>query len=184
MEPQPERKEKRNVRKLNHEFFRALDEYAEAISLEELSQLSGVKLELLRRYLDRKVRTIRAETWDKVYPVLKPYIEGPEPLPEPPPRIGSAYRRHPELVEMLSEQKVLLDEFAIFSDSGKKEIIAAFASALKKEAEPTEYTSLNALENRVMGLFLAMDKELQDEQLSWLTLRATQEVRRRRSNLF
>ena len=48
MEPQPERKEKRNVRKLNNEFFRALDEYAEAISLEELSQLSGVKLELLR----------------------------------------------------------------------------------------------------------------------------------------
>ena len=84
---QSEKNGQRNVRKLNNDFFRALDNYAEALSLEELSQLSGVKIELLRRYLDRKVRTIRAETWDRIYPALKPYLEGPEPMPEPPPVI-------------------------------------------------------------------------------------------------
>ena len=181
---QSEKNGQRNVRKLNNDFFRALDNYAEALSLEELSQLSGVKIELLRRYLDRKVRTIRAETWDRIYPALKPYLEGPEPMPEPPPRIGSAYRRHPELVEMLSEQKVLLDEFAIFSDSEKKEIIAGFASALGSSAEPSEYSSLSAQENKLMGIFLAMSKEMQDKQLAILTTRATQEARRRRENLF
>lgn len=181
---QSDKNGQRDVRKLNNDFFRALDNYAEALSLEELSQLSGVKIELLRRYLDRKVRTIRAETWDRIYPALKPYLEGPEPMPEPPPRIGSAYRRHPELVEMLSEQKVLLDEFAIFSDSEKKEIIAGFASALGSSAEPAEYSSLSAQENKLMGIFLAMSKEMQDEQLAILTTRATQEARRRRENLF
>ena len=105
-------------------------------------------------------------------------------MPEPPPRIGSAYRRHPELVEMLSEQKVLLDEFAIFSESEKKEIIAGFASALGSSAEPAEYSSLSAQENKLMGIFLAMSKEMQDEQLAILTTRATQEARRRRENLF
>lgn len=181
---QPEARGQRNVRKLNNDFFRALDEYTEALSLEELSQLSGVKIELLRRYLDRKVRTIRAETWDRIYPALKPYLEGPEPPQEPPPRIGSAYRRHPELVEMLSEQKVLLDEFAIFSDSKKKEIINGFSAALGDAAAPTEYSSLTALENKIMGIFLAMSKEMRDEQLAALSEKATREVRRRRENLF
>ena len=106
---QSEKNGQRNVRKLNNDFFRALDNYAEALSLEELSQLSGVKIELLRRYLDRKVRTIRAETWDRIYPVLKPYLVGPEPVVEPPPRVGASYRRHQDLVEMVSDQKVLLD---------------------------------------------------------------------------
>ena len=180
----PDAKGQRNVRKLNNDFFRALDEYTEALSLEELSQLTGVKIELLRRYLDRKVRTIRAETWDRIYPALKPYLEGPEPPQEPPPRIGSAYRRHPELVEMLSEQKVLLDEFAIFSDSQKKEIMQSFSAALGAPAAPTEYSSLSAAENKLMGIFLAMSKEMQNEQLAVLSERATLEVRRRRKNLF
>lgn len=175
---------KQDDKKLNNDFFRALDECVEALSLEELSRSSGVKMELLRRYLDRKVRIVRSGTWDKVYPVLKPYLEGPEPPQEPPPRIGNTYRRHAELVEMLSEQKVLLDEFAIFSDSEKKKIIKEFAEALGSTAKPSEFESLTNLENQVMGIFLAMDKAMQDEQLSKLTARATAEVRRRRNNLF
>ena len=176
--------DKRDIRKLNNDFFRALDECAEALSLEELSRISGVKMELLRRYLDRKVRIVRAGTWDKVYPVLKPYIEGPEPPQEPPPRIGKPYRRHPELVEMFSAQKVLLDEFAVFSDSGKKEIIAEFAAVAGKDVPPAGYESLTPAENRLMGYFLAMESSVQDEQLSKLTVRATAEVKKRRSNLF
>ena len=181
---QSDKNGQRDVRKLNNDFFRALDNYAEALSLEELSQLSGVKIELLRRYLDRKVRTIRAETWDRIYPALKPYLEGPEPMPEPPPRIGSAYRRHPELVEMLSEQKVLLDEFAIFSDREKRQIIKKFASVLDAPAKPTEFESLSNIENELMGNFLAMSKEVQNDMLAELTAKAVIEARRQRAELF
>ena len=182
--PEEQMNNKRESKKVNNDFFRALDECAEALSLDELSRVSGVKLELLRRYVDRKVRTVRTETWDKIYPVLKPYLEGPVPPQEPPPRIGSSYRRHPELVEMLSEQKVLLDEFAIFSDAEKKGIIKEFSEVLGAAASPTEFESLSNLENQIMGLFLAMDTPVREEQLSKLTVRATAEVRRRRNNLF
>ena len=182
--PEDQINNKREAKKVNNDFFRALDECAEALSLDELSRISGVKIELLRRYLDRKVRTVRTETWDKIYPVLKPYLEGPVPPQEPPPRIGSTYRRHPELVEMLSEQKVLLDEFAIFSDAEKKGIIKEFTEVLGSKAAPTEFESLNNLENQIMGIFLAMEPSVREEQLSKLTARATAEVRRRRNNLF
>ena len=83
-----------------------------------------------------------------------------------------------------SEQKVLLDEFAIFSDSEKKEIIKEFTKVVGSKVDPTGFESLNNMENQLMGLFLAMDNSVRDEQLSKLTRRATAEVRRRRNILF
>ena len=112
----------KNEKSFNQELLEAVEKCSDNLSFEDISRLNAIRLELLRRYIDRRAKNIRSETWDKVYPLLKPYLEGPEPIKEPPPRLGSAYRRHPELVEMLSEQKVLLDEFAIFSEKEKKNI--------------------------------------------------------------
>ena len=168
----------------NKEFLDAVEKCSENLSFEDISRLNGVRIELLRRYIDRRAKNIRNETWDKIYPMLRPYLEGPEPIKEPPPRLGAPYRRHPELVEMISEQKVLLDEFAIFGDKEKKQIIKKFAGALENPAEPTEYTSLSALENELMGNFMAMDKETRDAMLADVTAMATAEARRQRTELF
>ena len=168
----------------NQELLDAVEKCSDNLSFEDISRLNGIRLELLRRYLDRQAKNIRNETWDKIYPLLRPYLEGPEPIKAPPPRLGAAYRRHPELVEMLSEQKVLLDEFAIFSDREKRQIIKKFASALEAPAKPTEFESLSNIENELMGNFLAMPKELQDEMLADLTVKAVEEARRQRAELF
>lgn len=175
---------RQNSRKVDNDFFKALDQCANAVTLTELSRTTGIRIELLRRYLDRKVKLIRNETWDKIYPALQPYLEAPEPPSEPPPRIGAPYRRHAELVEMLSEQKVLLDTFDVFSEYKQKEIIKHFKSALSAPAAPTTFSSLSKAENSIMGIFLAMDKAQQEEYLAELTAQATAEVRRRRTELF
>jgi len=174
----------KNIQMLDKNFFKALDRCVNTFTLNDLSHESGVRIELLRRYVDRQVRHIRKETWDKIYPALKPYLEAPVPVQEPPPRIGAPYRRHPELVEMLSEQKVLLDEFQIFSDSDRKSIIRKFSEALGKDAEPTTYSSLSAQENTLMGIYMAMPQEMRDTELADLTAKATAEARKRRSELF
>ena len=168
----------------NKEFLEALEKCSDNLSFEDISRLNGIRIELLRRYIDRRAKNIRSETWDKLYPLLRPFLEGPEPIKEPPPRLGAPYRRHPELVEMLSEQKVLLDEFAIFGDREKKKILKRFAARLDKPAAATEFSSLNAMENELMGAFLAMDKETREEMLAELTVEATAEARRQRSELF
>ena len=168
----------------NKEFLEIIEKCSDNLSFEDISRLNGVRIELLRRYIDRQAKNIRNETWDKIYPLLRPYLEGPEPIKEPPPRLGASYRRHPELVEMLSEQKVLLDEFAIFGEKEKKEIIREFAGKLSTPADPTEYTSLSSQENELMGHFVAMDKAMQNEVLADLTVRATEEARRQRAELF
>lgn len=168
----------------NQELRDALDRCSENLSFEDISRLNGIRLELIRRYIDRQARNLRKESWDKIYPMLKPLLEGPEPVKEPPPRIGAPYRRHAELVEMKSEQKVLLDEFAIFNDAAKKRILARFAAALPAPAAPTNYSSLSKQENELMGSFLALDAAGQDELLAELTQQATEEVRRQRKELF
>lgn len=174
----------KNEKSSNNEWLDAIEKYSDNLSFEDISRLNGIRLELLRRYLDRRAKNIRNETWDKIYPLLKPYLEGPEPIKAPPPRIGAAYRRHPELVEMLSEQKVLLDEFAIFSDKEKKQIIREFAARLPAPAEPTAFESLSQIENELMGNYLALPQEVRDEELAKLTVKATAEARRQRSELF
>ncbi|MBR7121656.1 MAG: hypothetical protein IKC94_05395 [Lentisphaeria bacterium] len=174
----------KSERNFNKEFLDIIDKCSDNLSFEDISRLNGIRLELLRRYIDRQAKNIRNETWDKIYPLLKPYLEGPEPIKEPPPRIGTSYRRHPELVEMISEQKILLDEFAIFGEKEKRQIIKKFAAALETPAEATKYTSLSAQENELMGHFMAMSKELREEMLADLTAEATAEVRRQRELLF
>lgn len=174
----------KSEKSFNKEFLEAIEKCSENLSFEEISRLNGIRIELLRRYIDRQAKNIRNETWDKIYPLLKPYLEGPEPIKEPPPRLGSSYRRHPELVEMISEQKVLLDEFEIFSDKGKRQIIRKFAAVLDSPAEPCKYESLSALENEVMGNFLAMSAEQRDLMLGELTAMAIAEARRQRTELF
>ena len=42
--PEEQSEKKRDARKVNNDFFRALDECAEALSLDELSRVSGVTL--------------------------------------------------------------------------------------------------------------------------------------------
>jgi hypothetical protein len=168
----------------NTELAEIIDRCSSSLSFDDISRLNGIRLELLRRYIDRQAKNIRAETWDKIYPLLKPYLEGPEPIKSAPPCIGNTYRRHPELVEMKSEQKVLLDEFAIFSDAEKKKIIRHFAAALESPAEATKFTSLSHDENVLMGNYLALPPEKQDELLAELTEKATAEVRRQRKELF
>ena len=168
----------------NTELAEIIDRCSSSLSFDDVTRLNAIRLELLRRYIDRQAKNIRTETWDKIYPLLKPFLEGPEPIKSAPPCIGGTYRRHPELVEMKSEQKVLLDEFAIFSDDEKKNIIRHFAAALETPAAPTKYSSLSHDENALMGHFLALAPEKQDEMLAELTLKATEEVRRQRKELF
>ena len=128
-------------------------------------------------------RHVRGETWDKIYPVLRPYLTGPEESEEPPVRIGRAYRRHPDLSEMFSDQKILLDAFDVLPDERTKQIVGEL-SAQTGPTTPTTSTALSPVENQLMGGFLKLSEEERKTFLDGILKEATEEVRRRRSQLF
>ena len=171
------------MKKISDDIAHALDKCAEALSINELSRVTGVRIELLRRFISQKTRHVRGETWDKIYPVLRPYLVGPEAVKEKPPiRIGRAYRRHPDLVEMLSDQKILLDAFDILPDAEKAGLSERFTS--ETGAEPTTFNALSPLENRLMGSYLKLDSDNRRKLLGQVLESANLEVRRRREQLF
>ena len=57
------RKEPAPIQKLNDEVANAFESCANALSLNELSRVTGVRIELLRRFISKKTRRARAETW-------------------------------------------------------------------------------------------------------------------------
>ncbi len=150
----------------------------------EFSRTTSARIELLRRFINRSARDAKAETWDKIYMSLKPFLTGAdaETANEPPPRLGPAYRRHHELVAMTSDQKILLDEFAMLSDRLRKQVLQRLAEA-SNNAAATKHVSLTAEENRLMGYFTALSPEEAEKQLLEITAIATEELQRLRKEL-
>ena len=167
--------------KVTDEVAKALERCAETLSISEFSRVTGVRIELLRRFINRQVGNIRTETWDKIYPQIKPYLVDPKE-PSRPARIGPAYRRHHELVAMVSDQKVLLDAFAVLGSAKRQEILTLFRKD-NPEAKPSAYKSLNTEENKLMGAYLALPEEERDARVRKLVAIATEEVRKMRREL-
>ena len=167
--------------KVTDDVAKALERCAENLSISEFSRVTGVRIELLRRFINRQVGNIRAETWDKLYPHIKPFLVDPQ---EPPknPRIGPAYRRHPELVAMVSDQKVLLDVLGVLSTPKRQEAMAILAAGMPKAA-PSTYKSLTSEENKFMGAYLARPEEQRDQRLRRLVALGVAEVRKSRREL-
>lgn len=107
--------------KLTDDVAKALQNCVEGLgSIAEMSRRTGVRIELISRYLDRQVRSINQDTWGQLYPLLKPYLNTPE-NGTCPKIIGSTARMHHDLVSLSSDEKILLDAFgALPADQQKK----------------------------------------------------------------
>ena len=84
---------------------------------------------------------------------------------------------------MFSDQKILLDAFDVLPDERKKQIVGELA-AQTGPTTPTTSTALSPVENQLMGGFLKLSEEERKTFLDGILKEATEEVRRRRSQLF
>ena len=167
-------------RKVSPSEANAMERCAENLSISEFSRVTGVRIELLRRFINRQVGNIRAETWDKIYPHIRPFLVDPqEPVKNP--RIGSTYRRHPELVAMVSDQKVLIDVIDVLPPEKRTEALAILSDG--KPVQPSGYKCLSAEENKLMGAYLALPEDQRDQRLRQLIAMGVEEVKKSRREL-
>ena len=171
----------KNPQVVTDDVVRALELCAEKLSISEFSRVTGVRIELLRRFINHQTGNIRAETWDKLYPHIQPFLVDPQEQKRPL-RIGPAYRRHNELVDMVSDQKVLLDVFDVLSPEKRHEAIRLMREK-NPAAEPSKFRSLDADENQLMGAYLALPPEEQNTRLRQLIATGKEEIRRTRREI-
>ncbi len=174
------------MKKVTDDIAKAFDLCVEALSLNELSRRTGIGIYTLRKFATRQTNSIREETWDKIYPVLKPYLIGDDADSSSalPPRIGPTARRHHDLVELVSDQKILLDAFDALSVRDRSDWLERLTAAAGGEAPAYELGSLSAEENRLLGLFDAVPAERREPLLLELVEYAELEIRKQRRELF
>ena len=120
--------------KLADEVARALQNCVENLgSIAELSRRTGVRIELLSRYLDRQAKSIEQDTWGQLYPLVKPFLNNPNNCSEKPKVIGSGARMHHDLVSLSSDEKILLDAFGALSQENQQKFLAEILERAEAE---------------------------------------------------
>ena len=159
-------------KKNNDDIEKDVENCTRVFTLSEFSRETGIRIELLRRFISKQTRQMRTEAWEMIYPTIKELIgETDDPRPR---RVGPGYRRHPELVEMFSDQKVLLDVFNCLPAAAQQSVLRDWSALV--HAAPSQYSSLNSDENKLMGLFLAMDDATRDRELLALVEKGRQHI--------
>ena len=163
-------------KKVTDDIAKDVENCTKVFTLSEFSRETGIRIELLRRFINRQTRQVRAETWDKISPSIMELLGENDHRHTK--RVGPPYRRHAELVEMVSDQKVLLDVYNVLAPAKQQAVIKAWNA--KVSSKPTSFTSLSADENKLMGSFLAMAPKIRESELLALIREAREEIASRR----
>lgn len=87
--------------KITDDILKALHRTVEGFgSPEEFANKANVNITTIANYLSRKTKSIKDDTWEKIYPHIKPYL----------PKNGEAKGDH-LTGHLTSDQKILLDAF-------------------------------------------------------------------------
>ena len=120
--------------KLTDEVAKALQNCVEGLgSIAELSRRTGVRIELLSRYLDRQTKSIEQDTWGQLYPLIKPYLNGQNNNSEMPKIIGTPARMHHDLVSLTCDEKILLDAFGALKSEDQQKFLKELLDAAEAE---------------------------------------------------
>lgn len=119
--------------KITDDVARALQNCVEGLgSISEMSRRTGVRIELLSRFLDRQTKSISRDTWSQIYPLLKPYLiaQGAGNYPK---IIGPTARMHHDLVSLSSDEKILLDAFGALPSEAQQRFLKEILDAAEAE---------------------------------------------------
>jgi len=134
--------------KITEDILKALQNCIHGIgSINEFSQQSNVNIETLSKYLSRKSQSIKQETWEKLYPLLKPYLPKngeTKPLVKESriPAETAAVKIDHKHTLLSIDEKILLDAFAELSPELKNkkliEIVELARQAVLKNKSAEE----------------------------------------------
>jgi hypothetical protein len=122
--------------KITEDIIKALHNCIHAVgSISDFSQQANVNIETVSKYLTRKTNSIKEESWDKLYPLIQPY------LPKNDGSNGSSkMKKKPsnEYSELSSDEKILLDAFTALPKEIQEEQLLHIVELARKQVHDTK----------------------------------------------
>ena len=101
--------------KITEEILRALQNSIDVVgSQAEFAQRANISINTVSSFLSRKTESIKDETWEKIYPLLQPYL--PINLEQKPKSVLSKFGKSSfDFASLSSDEKILLEAFNALS---------------------------------------------------------------------
>lgn len=93
--------------KITDDILKALQSCIDGVgSAAKFAEKANIKVETIGKYLSRQTKTIADDTWEQIYPLIRPY------LPKDQRASSSNGGGHHKAPELTSNQKIFLDALA------------------------------------------------------------------------
>ena len=123
--------------KITEDIIKALHNCIDAVgSISDFSQQANVSIETVSKYLGRKTESIRNETWDKLYPLIHPYLPKNEDSNN-----GHKIKKIDisKYSELSSDEKILLDAFSALPKKEQEKQLIQIVELARKQVCETKY---------------------------------------------
>jgi hypothetical protein len=122
--------------KITEDIIKALHNCIDAAgSISDFSQQANVNIETVSKYLTRKTNSIKQESWDKLYPFIQPYLPKNEGSTI---SMKAKKRNVGEYSELCSDEKILLDAFAVLPREIQEQQLLHIVELARKQVQETK----------------------------------------------
>lgn len=93
-------------------------------SVSEFSRLTNISADTLTKYLKKETQNVKEESWNKMYPLLKPYLKHSNNRP--------AFTGTNKTPELETDERILLDAFNDLPEKIRKEKLMEMLNLARK----------------------------------------------------
>ena len=104
-------------------------------SISEFSQKANVNIETVSQYLTRKTKSIHDDTWNKLYPLIQPYLSKGDSNNH----ADMKKMKASGYSELCSDQKILLDAFCALPKKVQEKQLLQIVELARKQVHDSKH---------------------------------------------
>ena len=121
--------------KITDDIVKALHNCIDGIgSISDFSQQANVNIETISKYLTRKTKSIQEDTWNKLYPLIQPYLSKDSKSDATMKKMKAS-----EYSELCSDEKILLDAFCSLPKKIQEEQLLRIVELARKQVHENKH---------------------------------------------
>jgi hypothetical protein len=122
--------------KITEDIIKALQNCIDGVgSISDFSQQANVNIETVSKYLTRKTKSIQEDTWNKLYPLIQPYLGKNASGSD----AKMKHMKENDYSELCSDQKILLDAFCVLPKKIQEEQLLQIVELARKQVHDSKH---------------------------------------------